>query len=365
MEFLKESDLWIANWKWILIAATTVFSTVLASVLRKILTRVLKAIQNRTQNNFIQDVLNLRIENILAWIIVTGVWMAIVDILALAPKFEKYLGLGIEIFQAYLFIHLAYKLADAIGAFMQRAADKTETTLDDQLVPLARKALKLLVVVIGTLTILQGFGFHVVSLLAGLGLGGLALALAAQDTAANVFGSITIFLDQPFQVGDIIRIGDTEGVVEEIGFRSTRVRTTYSSLVTLPNSYVAKEKIDNLGVRTSFRTRWTLGVTYDTTPENLSGFVDTIQYSLHQNPKILKEDIRVYFNNLGDFSLQVLVQFFIAPVTPKEELATQQEVLLEIMKIAEKLDISFAFPTQTIQLQTPNAAQQQLPPKPL
>ena len=365
MEFLKESDLWIANWKWILIVATTVFSTVLASVIRKILTRLILAINNRTQNNFVQDTLNLRIENILAWIIVTGVWMAILDILALAPKFEKYVGLGIEIFQAYLFIRLAYKLADAVGAFMQRAADKTETTLDDQLVPLARKALKVMVVVVGTLTILQGFGFHVVSLLAGLGLGGLALALAAQDTAANVFGSITIFLDQPFQVGDFIRIGDTEGLVEEIGFRSTRIRTPYTSLVTLPNSFVAKEKIDNLGVRAAFRTRWTLGATYDTSPEKLSGFVDTIQYSLHQHPKILKDDIRVYFNNLGDFSLQILVQFFIAPTTPKDELAIQQEVLFEIVKIAEKLGVNFAFPTQTIQLQSPNGAQQQLPARPL
>ena len=357
MEFLKQTELWIANWKWILIIVTAVFSTALASILRRIIEHVFKVIKNRTQNNFIQDVHNLSIENILSWIVVTEVWVLVLDILDLHAKLEKYVSLGIEILQAYLFIRLAYKLADAVGAFMQRAAEKTETTLDDQLVPLARKTLKLLVVIVGTLTTLQGFGFHVVSLLAGLGLGGLALALAAQDTAANVFGSITIFLDQPFQIGNLVRIGDTEGVIEEIGFRSTRIRTAYSSVVTLPNSVVAKEKIDNLGLRKNFRTRWVLGVTYDTSPERLSGFIDTIQYMLHQHPKVLKEDIRVYFNNLGDFSLQILVQFFIAPVPlPKDELLIQQEILFEIMKLAEKLDVSFAFPTQTIQLE--NVAKQ-------
>jgi MscS family membrane protein len=355
MEILKQTDLWIANWKWVLIFATILLSALLASLIRRLLGHLVLLISKRTQNNLLLDTFNLKIESIISWIIVSGVWTTVIDILDLHVKVEKYVTIAVEVVQAYLLIRLAYKFADAIGNFIQRAADKTETTLDNQLVPLARKTLKLIVVIVGTLIILQGFGFHVVSLLAGLGLGGLALALAAQDTAANVFGSITIFLDQPFQIGHVIKVGDTEGTVEEIGFRSTRLRTAYNSVVTVPNSTMAKEKIDNMGVRKMLRTRWVLGITYDTSPERLSGFIDTVQYMLHQHPKVLKDDIRVYFNNLGDFSLQILVQFFIAPVShPREELTVQQEILLEIMKLATKLDVSFAFPTQTIQLEQPS-----------
>jgi MscS family membrane protein len=121
--------------------------------------------------------------------------------------------------------------------------------------------------------------------------------------------------------------------------------------VTIPNSVMAKEKIDNMGVRPSRRIRHVLGITYDTSTERLTGFMDALKYTLHQHPLILKDDIRVYFNNMGDFNLQILVQFFIAPGTAQEELQIQQEVLLEIMNIAQKLDVSFAFPTQTIHIE--------------
>ncbi len=352
MELLKETDLWIANWKWVLILATIFLSIAVAKLFKSLLDKLLKSLKNRTQNEFLQDLHSLNLGQVLSWVLLTFIWHAILDILDFPLKTNKYFYIAVQVFQTYLLFCIAYKLADAAGLYLQRAANKTETTLDDQLVPLARKFIKILVIVLGSLIALQSLGFNVVSLLAGLGLGGLALALAAQDTAANVFGSITIFLDQPFQVGDHIRIADTEGVVEEIGFRSTRIRTLYNSLVTIPNSTMAKEKIDNLGVRSSIRIKHTLGVTYDTSTEDLVGFIDSIKYSLHQHPLILKNDIRVYFNNLGDFNLQILVQFFIPKNTLQEELEIQQNVLLEILKIAEKLDIGFAFPTQTIHLES-------------
>lgn len=354
MDFLHQND----NWKWLLVLGVFLLSTLLMGFFKSLLAHGLKAIKVRTEKEYLQDFINLNIENILAWLFVSFIWHTTLDASDLPAKIDKYLNLGIQIFQAYLLIRLAYKVADAVGVSLQRAASKTETTLDDQLVPLVRKFMKLMVIVLGTLITLQGFGFNVVSLLAGLGLGGLALALAAQDTAANVFGSITIFLDQPFQVGHNIRIGDTEGVVEEIGFRSTRIRTPYNSIVTLPNSVVAKEKIDNLSARTSRRIRHVLGVTYDTSPERLSGFMDSIKYTLHQHEHVLKDDIRVNFNNMGDFNLQILVQFFIPMGTIQEELQIQQDVLFEIMQIAQKLDVSFAFPTQTIQIQQSVASPQ-------
>lgn len=348
MNFFNQTDLWIANWKWTLILATSLFSVALAKLLYKVIARVLLTVKTRTQAGFFQDIQGQHLETIFAWILVSFIWHAILDIMSLPDKVDKYLYIGIQIFQVYLIIRIAYKLADAVGTFLQRAAQKTDTSIDDQLVPLARKSLKIMVIVLGGLIALQSFGFNVVSLLAGLGLGGLALALAAQDTAANVFGSITIFLDKPFQVGDLIEVSGTKGIVEEIGFRSTSIRSTYNSLITIPNSVMAKEKIDNLGVRTSHQIRHVIGVTYDTSPQKLSDFMDSVKYTLHQNPLILKEDIRVNFINMGDFNLQILVQFFIAPTVIHDELDVQQEVLVNIMKIAEDLDVSFAFPTQTI-----------------
>ncbi len=356
MEFLKNTDIWIANWKWALIIATIFLSLALANILKRLLTHFFVSIRQRTSNEFIQDFQNLGIERILSWIFLSLIWVAILDVLDLPNKTDKYFYIAIQVVQTYLLILIAYRLADAAGSYLQRAADKTDTTLDDQLVPLARKSLKILIVILGSLIALQSFGFNVVSLLAGLGLGGLALALAAQDTAANVFGSITIFLDKPFQVGDHIRVIDTEGNVEDIGFRSTTIRTFYNSLVTIPNSVMAKEKIDNLGVRPTKRVKHTLGITYDTSPEKISDFIDNIKFSLHQNPDILKDDIRVFFVNMGDFNLQILVQFTIPADSIQEELEVQQGVLLDLMKIANNLDVSFAFPTQTLHIEPAHAA---------
>ncbi len=348
MNFLNQTDLLIANWKWALILATSLLSVALAKILFKVIARILATVKARTQTGFFQDIQGQHLEAILAWVFVSFIWHAILDVMSLPDKVDKYLYIGIQVFQVYLIIRIAYKLADAVGTFLQRAAQKTDTSLDDQLVPLARKSLKIMVIVLGGLIALQSFGFNVVSLLAGLGLGGLALALAAQDTAANVFGSITIFLDKPFQVGDLIEVSGTKGIVEEIGFRSTSIRSQYNSLITIPNSVMAKEKIDNLGVRNSHRIKHVVGLTYNTSPQKISDFIDSVKYTLHQNPLVLKEDISVNFVNMGDFNLQILVQFFIAPTEMDNELEIQQEVLVNIMKIAENLDVSFAFPTQTI-----------------
>ena len=190
-------------------------------------------------------------------------------------------------------------------------------------------------------------------MLAGLGLGGLALALAAQDTAANFFGSLMILVDQPFKIGDYIKIGDTEGIVENIGFRSTRIRTFDRSLVTLPNSFVAKEKIDNLTLRDSFRIRHILGFVYSTPTKTLASYCDELRKDLSLDPRVLKDDIRVFFQEMGDFNLQVLVQVYVTPMTAIEFAATRQEFLIQIMNLAEKRGLEFAFPTQTHHMPEP------------
>ena len=361
MEYLKETTLWIVNWKWVLILATALLSSVAVVLIKNVLVRLQSSLEKRKINGFIKSLFAQHLETIIAWLIITTMWSAVLGILELPTKAAHFLDISVQLIQSLLFICLAYKASDAIGEVFQKYADKAENSLDDQLVVLARKTIKIFVVVFGILMAVQGFGFNVVSILAGLGIGGLAIAFAAQDTVANLFGSVTIILDQPFQVGDWIKITDTEGIVEEIGFRSTRIRTFYNSVVTIPNSIMAKEKIDNFQKRHTRRIRFNLGITYDCSPERISGFIDAVKYSLYHHPKILKENIRVYFTTMGDFSLQILVQYFISLGTAEEELQIQQDSLFEIMQIAQKLDVSFAFPTQTILLQKQDDAGRQEP----
>lgn len=245
----------------------------------------------------------------------------------------------------------AYRLVDVVAAQLAARAAATESKLDDQLVPLLRKSLKLVVVLAGALFLLQNFNVDVGSLLAGLGLGGLAFALAAKDTLANFFGSIMIFADRPFQVGDWVVVKDVEGIVEEVGFRSTRIRTFYNSQVTVPNAVFADAQIDNYGRRRYRRTVTTLNVTYDTTPEQLQAFVEGIRAIILANEYSRKDYYEVHMSGFGSHSLDVMVYFFLEVSNWSLELRERHNIFLEIMRLAQALNVVFAFPTQTLQLE--------------
>ncbi|MBW2459066.1 MAG: mechanosensitive ion channel family protein, partial [Deltaproteobacteria bacterium] len=167
-----------------------------------------------------------------------------------------------------------YRAVDLLAAKLSERADKTESKLDDQLVPLLRKSLKVVVFILGGLVVLQNLKFDVTTLLASVSIGTLAFGLAAKDTIANLFGSISIFVDNPFQIGDWICVDKMHGTVEEVGFRSTRIRTFYNSVLVIPNAKLADAKIDNYGQRQYRRCFITLGVTYDTTPEQMQALVE-------------------------------------------------------------------------------------------
>lgn len=245
-------------------------------------------------------------------------------------------------------IWLVYNLTDLLSNHLSSITAQTESKLDDQLVPLLRKSLKVFTVVFGILVLLQNNGINVASLLAGLGLGGLAIALAARDTLANLFGSITIFLDKPFQIGDWIKTGETEGIVEEVGFRSTRVRTFYNSLISVPNSKLADSEIDNLGLRQYRRIRAMLGLTYSTTPKQMEAFVEGIKALIKSNPKMRQDFFEVHFYDYADYSLNVLVYCFIDTREWSEELEIRHKFFLQILQIAKDVGVEFAFPTQTL-----------------
>lgn len=354
--WFNNTALWMPNWKWLTLAIVIAGGWLLKSLLNNLVLSVQKSPKIRSKaHGFVLHFLETKISIPIAWILTSVFWRESLENLSLPSAMDKYLHFLVQMNLSIFVIMLAYRTVDAFGKVLEDITAKTENTLDDQLAPLTTKSLKVFVVVFGGLIILQNFGVNVMSLLAGLGLGGLALALAAQDTAANLFGSITIILDRPFQVGDWVKIGDTEGFIEEIGFRSTRIRTMYKSLVSIPNSIMAKEKIDNMGLRPMHRIRHNLGFTYDATEDQLKAFMDRTRYLLTQHPDIAADTVVVRFNALAESSLNILVNFFVKVTDVGRELEIQQEVLFEMMSIAQELKIEFAFPTQTHHIKTKNS----------
>lgn len=276
-------------------------------------------------------------------------WTAFTN-LRLSVSTNFYLSTTLEVLVAGSFIWLFYNLSNVFSDYLMHLTSRTESKLDDQLVPLLRKTLKIFVIVIGVIFILQNHGINVASLLAGLGLGGLAFALAARDTLANFFGSLTIFLDKPFQIGDWIKTDHAEGTVEEVGFRSTLIRTFHNSVVSVPNSILANTEVDNLGLREYRRLKMILNLTYSTTPEQMEAFVEGIKAIIKANKNIRQDFYEVHFNEYGAHSLDVLVYIFFDVETWSEELQQRHNFLLEIYRLAEEIGVEFAFPTKTLHI---------------
>ncbi len=284
-------------------------------------------------------------------LMVVALW-SLLPLLRFGVRFNQAGMLLLRMVAALAAVMLLYRLVDLGSDIFARRAEKTETKLDDQLVPLVRKTLKVFVTAVGIIFVLQNMDVDVSSLLAGASLGGLAFTLAARDTVANLFGSISIFADNPFQIGDWVVINGSEGVVTEVGMRSTRIRTFYNSIITIPNSVVANAVVDNYSQRDYRRCMVNLELTYDSSPEQVNAFVEGIRAILSNNPRVRKDAYEVHFRNFGESGLEILLYFFFKTDTWTDELVQRQNVFLEIMRLAEELGVSFAFPTRTLHIES-------------
>ena len=296
----------------------------------------------------LDDEIRLAVIKPLGLAIFAGVIWACFPSLQFGVAVSRVVRVAVVCFMTVSVIWLIYRTVDVLAAYLEKLTEKTESKLDDQLIPIIRKTLKVFVVIVGVLFTLQNLDVNVSSFLAGLGLGGLAFALAAQDSLSNLFGSIMILLDRPFHIGDWVIIGGVEGTVEEVGLRSTRVRTFYKSLVTIPNSNLVKTPIDNMGARTYRRIKTYISVTYDTPPEKMEAFVEGIRQIIHSNEYTWKDYYHVYFNQFAASSLDVLLYCFVDTKDWSVELQERHRIFLEIMRLAQELGIEFAFPTQTL-----------------
>ncbi|MCF6282896.1 MAG: mechanosensitive ion channel family protein [Candidatus Polarisedimenticolaceae bacterium] len=276
------------------------------------------------------------------------IWWLGLTLLGLPENVMVVLLVAVKFLTALSAVWAAYRSVDLLAVYLVHKASLTDSKLDDVLVPLVLRTMKVFVTIIGTVFIADNMNINVSSLLAGLGLGGLAFALAAKDVIQNLFGSITVLLDRTYHVGDWVIIGDNEGTVEHIGFRSTKLRTFYNSVVTLPNATMITASVDNMGERRFRRMKSMLGLSYDTKPEMVEAFCEGVRELVRIHPYMRKDYYHVYFNGFGASSLDILVYVFWETPDWSTELRERHRFLLDIHRLAEKLGIEFAFPTQTL-----------------
>jgi len=245
---------------------------------------------------------------------------------------------------------ILFNLVDLLNVWLGRWAQQTESTLDDHLLPFIRKCLKAFILMMAVILAIQNLGYSVSGLLASLGIGGLAVALAAKDTLSNVFGSLMLILDRPFKLGDWIKAGDMEGVVEEIGFRSTRIRTFAKTLITVPNSVIANLPLDNFSRMPIRRIKLTVGVTYATTPTQMQTAVESIRALLRRHPAIDQDFFLVNFTDFGASSLDIMVYCFTTTTVWGDYLDARQDLCLQIMHLLEDQGLEIAFPSRSVYL---------------
>ena len=283
--------------------------------------------------------------------ILVGVWLALnvlplphdpIDIRAFVDGILK--AAGIMIATAF-----GLRLVDALTERWAEIAAQSESRFDDQMVPIVRSSVRVFVILIAVIVLLQNLGYSVTSLVAGLGIGGMAVALASKDTLANLFGSLVVFLDRPFQIGDWIQMSMVEGAVEEIGLRTTRIRTAGNSLVTLPNMLFTANAIKNVSLREKRRLSITVGLTYDTSTAQVQTVITQFRELLDTNAD-LHEGSTVFLSGLGPSSLDVTLTCFTQTTSFAEFAQIRQDLLLALMGIVEACGCEFAFPTQTLHL---------------
>jgi MscS family membrane protein len=258
---------------------------------------------------------------------------------------------------------LGIYLVESIGDRLLPLAANAAPSFNTILYPLVQKALWVLVIVAAIVRILTVHGIDVSGLVAGLGLGGLAFALAAKDTIENIFGSVAILLDQPFRVGDNISVAGVSGVVEEIGLRSTRLRTPDNSLISLPNSKVIAGHVDNLGARRYWRTRIVINVAYATSPAVIEELCKAIRALLLSHPLVKQDSLAVFLHEFNAASLGVLVQFHLEISDWLDEQRHKQEIFLAILQAVEMMGVNITSPTRELLGSTPQAQTETGPPQ--
>ena len=318
---------------------------VVGKILYWISKNLISKLTRKTQTRIDDIILDLIEEPIIFGITAFGMWYGL-QTLTLGERARGWIGNGFEFLIVLSITWLVARLVNSVfTSFLAPLAEASENDLDDQILPIVRKGSALIIWSIGIIVALNNAGYDVGAVLAGLGIGGLALAMAAKDTVSNFFGGVTIFIDQPFKLKDRVRVGGFDGTIAEIGIRSTRLRTLAGTLVTIPNSVFSESSVENVSEEPSRKISLNLGLTYDTSPESMEQAMSALREIASDNGQ-LEEKTVISFDAFGDFAMNILFIYYIRKEADIME--TQSEVNLEILRRFNAVGLEFAFPTQTL-----------------
>ena len=323
-------------------------SFIIIKIMNYLMKGKLREMAEKTDTPYDEKILEAIASPVNIFIYLAGFHIAVA---ILNPEHYRYLFFhGIQICMVIDIVWLLYRLTDLVTEyFHEKFQDQRQMT--KTLYPLINKTLKVFIGLVAFILIVQNMGYSVSSLLAGLGIGGLAVALAAKDTLSNIFGSITIFLDKSLFIGDWVKVNGAEGIVEDVGFRTTKIRTFAKSLVVIPNSVIANNNIENISRRGMQKLVMNIGVTYDTTADKMEETLEVLRRIIREHPKTNKESFYVYFSEFKDSSLNIFMYFFIESTVWRDFLQAREEINLQIMRELQELKVDFAFPTQSIYLE--------------
>jgi MscS family membrane protein len=296
-------------------------------------------------NDLILDLLRGPVK-VVAFVIFLNIGLGIFD---WPERAQIYFSHGLIVIMACSVTYVVLKIIDLLlGVWREKIVSAADKAFAEQLFPLLRKSAKIAIIIAAAILTADNLNIKVTSLLAGLSVGGLALGLAAQDTVANLFGAVAIFLDKPFYIGDRIKVESVEGMVEGIGLRSTRVRNLDGHHVTIPNKLMGNAIITNVTRRPTIKTEMNLGLTYDMPVEKVKHATVILEEIFRTNPRTL--DITVSFNRFADSALNIFVVHVWNGTDQKQHFAEMQELNLQIKQRFDTEQIAFAFPTQTVYL---------------
>lgn len=335
--------------QWLALAVILVVGFGLSLVGARLLTAIARPLVRRTEITWDDELLRLAAGPLRLGLTVYLVLAGALT-LGLTPRAEKILVLGskvMAIFAVTWFVLRVLDLFAAIGREQLRARDASAA---DTLLPMARRIAKIFVAVIALLSLLQNLGFNTAGIIAGLGVGGLAVALAAQKTLENFFGGVAIIADRPAKVGDVCRVGETLGTIEDIGLRSTRVRTLDRTVVTIPNAEFSTARIENFGKRDRILLHFMLRIAYGATAGQLRSLLAELRKLLAAHPRALP-DLRVRFVNFGESSLDLEIWVYFDTADWNEFLAIREELNLRIMEAVAASGARLASPSQRVVLE--------------
>lgn len=348
-----EKFLGLQLWQWSGIGIVLLFSFIFFSILNRIFFFFLKKLQYFiTHKTSAQITVSLKkLARPLVFVTLAYIIRGIIPIFQFSVDINKFLFLSVNISLTVFWVFVFLKLVNVVVSVYAYYASKTESKLDDQLIPIVRDFLHILVVLAGLLHMVTLFGVNPTTVLTGASIGGLAVALAAQDTVKNLIGTVMIFLDKPFHIGDWIEAGTVAGTVEKVGFRSTIVRASNTSIYQIPNSSLSEMVVNNFGLRAFRLYRTELGIRYDTPPEKIDAFVDGIREIVRNHPETRKDAYNVEFTGFGDSALKIFVNIYLPTRAWDTELAAKHSINMLILQLSYKLKVDFAFPSQTLMIE--------------